>query len=113
MNISQTFAVSTPSDREVVLSREFAAPRARVWDAMTKPEYIRRWLLGPPGWEMPVCDMDVRVGGTFRWVWRSEESGQQFGFQGLVLLQCLAARARPGDRADSQLAVTNANQDFR
>jgi uncharacterized protein YndB with AHSA1/START domain len=46
-------------------------------------ELVRRWLLGPPGWSMPVCEMDVRVGGRYRWRWRNEEDGAEFGFSGM------------------------------
>jgi uncharacterized protein YndB with AHSA1/START domain len=74
--------VALPSDREVVVTRAFNAPRALVYEAYTTPELVKRWLLGPPGWTMPVCEMDVRVGGKFRWVWRSDEDGSQFGFHG-------------------------------
>src|SRR5207249_8520088 len=56
--------VTTPSERELVMTREFAAPRGMVFDALTKPELVQRWLLGPPGWTMPVCDIDVRAGGV-------------------------------------------------
>jgi uncharacterized protein YndB with AHSA1/START domain len=52
-----------------------------VWDAHTKPELVRRWQ-GYGGWDMPVCEMDVRVGGTYRWRWRNLEDGTQFGFFG-------------------------------
>jgi uncharacterized protein YndB with AHSA1/START domain len=75
--------VTTPSDREVVVTRAFNAPRALVWDCHTKPELVRRWMLGPDGWSMPVCEMDVRVGGKYRWRWRSEEDGSEFGFAGV------------------------------
>ncbi|MGE0158363.1 MAG: SRPBCC family protein [Gemmatimonadales bacterium] len=74
--------VTLPSDREVAVTRTFDAPRALVWDAYTKPELMKRWLLGPPGWSMPVCEMDVRPGGGFRWRWRSDEDGKEFGFHG-------------------------------
>jgi uncharacterized protein YndB with AHSA1/START domain len=74
--------VTLPSEREVKVTRTFKAPRALVFRAYTEPELLRRWLLGPPGWSMPVCEMDVRVGGRFRWRWRSEENGQEFGFTG-------------------------------
>ena len=74
--------VSLPSDREVLVTRSFHAERELVWEAYTTPELVKRWLLGPPGWTMPVCEMDVRPGGTFRWLWRSEEDGKQFGFHG-------------------------------
>ncbi|WP_435021762.1 SRPBCC family protein [Tundrisphaera sp. TA3] len=61
--------VTTPTDREIVITRDFNASRALVWDAMSRPELLKRWLLGPPGWEMTVCEEDARVGGTFRWAW--------------------------------------------
>lgn len=75
--------VSLPSDREVSVSRQFNAPRELVWEAYTTPALVQRWLLGPPGWTMPVCEMDVRAGGAFRWVWRSAEDGSEFGFHGV------------------------------
>jgi uncharacterized protein YndB with AHSA1/START domain len=74
--------VTQPSDREVRVVRTFKAPRQLVWDAHTKPELIKKWMLGPPGWTMPVCEMDLRVGGAYRWRWRSEEGGKEFGFFG-------------------------------
>ena len=77
--------VSLPSDREVRVVRSFNAPRTLVWEAHTKPELMQRWLLGPPGWSMPVCEMDLRVGGAYRWRWRSDEDGKEFGFFGKFL----------------------------
>lgn len=74
--------VTVPSDREVKVMRSFKAPRALVYRAYTDPQLVRRWLLGPPGWAMPVCDMDVRVGGRYQWRWRSEQDGKEFGFAG-------------------------------
>jgi uncharacterized protein YndB with AHSA1/START domain len=74
--------VTLPSDQEVKVVRSFKAPRALVYRAYTEPELVRRWLLGPPGWSMPVCEMDVRVGGRFRWRWRSDADGSEFGFFG-------------------------------
>jgi uncharacterized protein YndB with AHSA1/START domain len=73
--------VTTPSERDVVMTREFAASRGMVFDALTKPELVRRWLLGPPGWTMPVCDIDLRVGGTYRYVWRNAD-GREMGMGG-------------------------------
>ena len=73
--------VTLPNDREVVVKRAFSAPPGIVFDAFTKPELVKRWLLGPPGWSMPVCEMDLRVGGKFVWRWRAED-GQEFGFTG-------------------------------
>ena len=74
--------VTMPSDREVVVTRSFKAPRALVFRAHTEPALVRRWMLGPPGWSMPVCEMDVRVGGNYRWRWRSDTDAKEFGFFG-------------------------------
>src|SRR5262252_3881994 len=74
--------VVLPSDREVKVRRSFRASRALVYRAYTERDLVRRWLLGPPGWSMPVCEMDVRVGGRYRWRWRSNKDGRQFGFTG-------------------------------
>jgi uncharacterized protein YndB with AHSA1/START domain len=83
MNFPDSFTVSTPSDREIQVTRDFDAPRPLVFDAFTKPELVRRWLLGPPGWIMPRCEIDLRVGGAYRYVWRSERDGSQMGIRGV------------------------------
>lgn len=67
--------VSTPTDREVVMRRVFDAPRNRVFAALTEPALIQRWLLGPEGWTMPVCEVDLRVGGALRYEWRGPDGG--------------------------------------
>lgn len=77
MKIAGTLKIVPQGDREIVMSREFDAPRAMVFEAITTPRHVRRWLSGPPGWEMSVCEMDVRVGGRYRWVWRSVKEGVQ------------------------------------
>jgi uncharacterized protein YndB with AHSA1/START domain len=74
--------VATQGDREVVFTRAFAAPRDLVFDCMTKPDLVKRWLLGPPGWTMPVCEIDLRVGGKFRYVWRNQD-GRDMGMAGV------------------------------
>jgi len=73
--------ITTPNDREVVRTRVFDAPRGMVFDALTKPELLRKWLLGPPGWTMPVCEVDLRVGGKYRYVWQNAE-GRSMGMGG-------------------------------
>ena len=78
-----TAQVTLPSDREVTVMRSFKAPRALVYRAYTEPDLMSQWQLGPPGWTMPVCEMDVRVGGRYRWMWRSETDGREFGFSGV------------------------------
>jgi uncharacterized protein YndB with AHSA1/START domain len=74
--------VSLHGDREIVMTRVFHAPRALVFDAMTKPELVKKWLLGPPGWTMPVCEIDLRVGGSYRYVWRHSD-GNEMGMGGV------------------------------
>lgn len=61
--------VTTPSDREIVMTRTFDAPSRLVFDAWTKPELLKRWLGVQNGWTMSVCEVDLRVGGTYRFVW--------------------------------------------
>ncbi|HET7619428.1 MAG TPA: SRPBCC family protein [Vicinamibacterales bacterium] len=85
MNMPMTIdkaQVTQPSEREVKVVRSFRAPRALVYRAFTEPALVRRWMLGPPGWSMPACDMDVRVGGRYRWSWRNDTDGSEFGFSG-------------------------------
>src|SRR5712664_4747460 len=74
--------ITTPSDREIAMTRVFDAPRRLVFDAFTKPELVKQWLLGPPGWTMPVCEIDLRVGGAYRYVWR-HASGKEMGMGGI------------------------------
>jgi uncharacterized protein YndB with AHSA1/START domain len=75
--------VTLPSDREVKVTRLFKAGRLLVYRAYTEPTLVQRWLLGPPGWSMPVCEMDVRAGGRYRWRWRSDNDAGEFGFTGM------------------------------
>lgn len=75
-------SASLPSDREIQLTRSFAAPRQLVWDAHTKPALLRRWLLGPPGWTMPVCEVNLRVGGKYRYEWH-QDKGKAMALTGI------------------------------
>jgi len=64
-----TFTVTTPSEREIRMTRVFDAPRDLVYEVMTRPEHIRRWWgnLGE-GYSVPVCEVDLRVGGKWKFV---------------------------------------------
>ena len=73
--------ITTPTDREIAVRRRFHAPRHLVWTAYTKPDYLRKWLLGPPGWSLEVCEVDLRVGGRFRYVWKKDD-GTEMGMGG-------------------------------
>ena len=76
MNSVGETTITTPSDKEVVMARMFEAPRTLVWDAYTKPEHLRQWLLGPEGWTMPVCEVDLRPGGEWHFVWRRSDEDE-------------------------------------
>jgi len=82
--MKKTLKLTTPTDREIVMTRVFDAPRRLVFDALTKPELVRQWLLGPPGWTMPVCEIDLRVGGAYRYLWRDAD-GTEMGMRGVIL----------------------------
>ena len=73
--------VSALNDREIVMTRLFDAPRELVFDAFTKPHLIKRWLTGPDGWSLPVCEVDLKVGGKLRYVWRHKD-GTDMGLNG-------------------------------
>jgi uncharacterized protein YndB with AHSA1/START domain len=82
MKAAANLKVTTPSDREIAMTRVFDAPRSLVFDCYTRPELLKRWLHGPDGWLLVVCDNDLRVGGAFRWVWRKAD-GREMGMGGV------------------------------
>jgi uncharacterized protein YndB with AHSA1/START domain len=71
-----TTTFTTPSDREIAISRVFEAPRVLLWDAHTKPEHVTQWMLGPEGWSMPVCEIDLKPGGEWHCVWRRSDGSE-------------------------------------
>lgn len=75
--------VTMPSNTEIEVTRIFNAPRQLVWDAHTKPELVQRWLLGPDGWTMPICEIDFRVGGKYRYGWANPSDGRAFEMGGV------------------------------
>ena len=64
---------TTPSDREILVTRVVDAPRRLVFAAHTDPKHVPHWMLGPGGWTMPVCEIDLRPGGAWHFVWRSAD----------------------------------------
>ena len=76
MIVNESLKLTTPTDREISWTRVFDAPPRLVFDAMTTPELLRRWLLGPEGWTMVVCQVDLRVGGVYRYVWSHPDHGR-------------------------------------
>ncbi len=82
MTMKERVRITPRGEREIQMIRTFSASRDLVFDAFTKPELVRRWLLGPDGWSMPICEMDLRVGGNYRWVWKSDKDGTTMGVGG-------------------------------
>ncbi|MCP3144041.1 SRPBCC family protein [Pyxidicoccus xibeiensis] len=78
-----TLKVTTPSDREITMTRVFDAPRRRVFDAHTRPELLKRWLGVRGGWTLEVCEVDLKVGGKYRYVWRKGATGTDMGMGGV------------------------------
>ena len=70
---SSKLTVEARGEREVLIQREFNAPRELVFQAHTECKYMKRWLFGPDGWSLDVCEVDLKVGGKYRWVWKKDE----------------------------------------
>jgi uncharacterized protein YndB with AHSA1/START domain len=83
MTTPGTMKLTMRGDREIVMTRVFDAPRRLVFDAFTKPELVRQWLLGPPGWAMVVCEVAAKVGDRYRYVWR-HDNGTEMGMGGVL-----------------------------
>ena len=81
MKNSNTLKITTPTDREVVMTRVVDAPRTLVFEAWTNPRHLSRWMLGPDGWTMPVCEIDLRPGGEWHFVWR-RANGTEISMRG-------------------------------
>ncbi|MCW2938755.1 MAG: ATPase [Actinomycetia bacterium] len=81
MNDTGSLMVTTPTDREIVVTRVFDAPRRLVFDAWTKPELLKRWF-GARGWNLVVCEVDLRVNGTWRFLSRGPD-GTDMGHGGV------------------------------
>jgi uncharacterized protein YndB with AHSA1/START domain len=68
--MTDTLNITMPSEREIMVTRVFEAPRRLVFEAWTSPDHLPQWMLGPEGWTMPVCEIDLRPGGAWHFVWR-------------------------------------------
>ena len=84
MKNTGTLKVTTLTEREIVMTRVFDAPRRLVFDALTKPELLKRWFFGPPGWSLAVCEVALQVGDAYRYVWRGPD-GTEMGMRGVCL----------------------------
>ena len=79
--MKHSLKVEARGDREIVMTRAFDAPRQMVFDAYTKPDLLKCWLYGPDGWTLAVCEIDLRVGGRYRYVWTGH--GTEMGMGGV------------------------------
>lgn len=77
-----TLTVTTPTEREIMMTRIFDAPRTMIFEASTKPDLLRRWFGEFGDWSLVVCEIDLRVGGAYRYVWRSPD-GSEMGLRGV------------------------------
>lgn len=75
-------SVAAQGDRELVISREFNAGRDLVFKAYTECKYLKRWMYGPEGWSLDVCEIDLKVGGKYRWIWRKDSHDIEMGAGG-------------------------------
>jgi uncharacterized protein YndB with AHSA1/START domain len=73
------------SDTQVRITRVIRGRADQVWRAHHEPELLKRWLLGPDGWTMPVCEVASRTGETYRYEWEADDGSQRFGFEGELL----------------------------
>lgn len=81
MKTSSTFSITPKGDREIVMTRAFDAPRTLVWEALTKPEHLKKWFGVFGGIQLVVCEVDLRTGGKYRHVWRGPD-GMEMGMRG-------------------------------
>jgi uncharacterized protein YndB with AHSA1/START domain len=91
--------VAPQGDREIVITRAFNAPAKLVFDAYTKPELLKRWLTGPPEWKLSVCEVDLRVGGKYRYEW-SGPNDYKMGMGGTYREVVAAKRVVATERFD-------------
>lgn len=82
MTNTATLTITAPGDRELALTRTFDAPARLVYKAFTTPDILKQWLGVFGGWALVRCEMDVRVGGTYRWEW-SKPGGKVMGVSGV------------------------------
>lgn len=80
MENTRSAKVTTPSERDIVITRTFDAPRTVVFEAWTKAEHVTKWW-DPSGTPLSVCEIDLRPNGAFRWVTRGPD-GSEYSFTG-------------------------------
>ncbi|HEX4779400.1 MAG TPA: SRPBCC family protein [Usitatibacter sp.] len=121
MKNSQTLELVAQGDREIVITRDFDAPAKLVFRALAEPALVRRWMLGPGDYDMPVCDIDFRVGGSYKYLWKSVKDGSEMVLAGafreivpgkrIVRTERFEARGwSPGDSVGTVVLTENAGK---
>ena len=105
--------IAPQGDREIVYTRSFNAPRTKVWRALTEPALLKQWLGVMPNWTFPTCEVDLRIGGTYRYEWRNTVTGTRMGMGGkfleiqaperLVVTERFDEAWYPGEAIDTQV----------
>ena len=116
--MSGKLKVTAKGDREIVMTRGFDAPRRLVFDALTKPELLKKWFYGPDGWTLAVCEIDLRVGGKYRYVWKKGDTEMGMGgvYKEIVRPERIVATGRfdeawyPGEELDTTVLVEKAGK---
>ena len=98
------------SDTQVRISRVIRGTVQQVWDAHHRADLMRRWMLGPDGWVMPVCEVATEVGQQYRYEWEREDGGQRFGFEGELLETTPPTRAVTTERMIGTDGPTTRNE---
>ena len=80
--MTNTLRAAPSGEREIVFTRAFDAPREVVFAAWTRPDLLKRWLYGPDEWPLTICEIDLKVGGAARFVWRHRD-GKDMGMSGV------------------------------
>lgn len=80
---ANSLRITTPTETTIVLLRDFNAPRRLVWEAMTEPAKMRRWMLAPPGWTLTLCECQARIGGVLSLAWKSAEADPVMTLKGV------------------------------
>lgn len=86
------------SDTQVRISRVIRGSVEQVWRAHHEPALLQRWLLGPDGWTMPVCELAGQVGGSYRYEWQREGGEDRFGFEGELVEEAAPYRSVTTER---------------
>ncbi|GJL90613.1 SRPBCC family protein [Hyphococcus sp.] len=82
--MSRTITITPSGERRIVTTRTFDAPKQQVFDAFTRPKMLKCWMFGPDGWSLPHCEVDLKPGGRWRYLWRHDD-GREMAASGEYL----------------------------